>query len=147
MQRLFLDANVIIAVLNKEYPLFTHAARILSLADKPGINLYTSPACLSIAFYFAEKKCGTQKAKQKINTLVNHIGICAINEEMVKKTISNVKIHDFEDGLEYYAAEGMNCTYIITENEKDFYFSDITVKNCKNFLDDYLADYPATFIK
>lgn len=140
MQRLFLDANVIIAVLNKEYPLFTHAARILSLADKPGINLYTSPVCLSIAFYFAEKKCGTQKAKQKINTLIDHMGICAMNEEMVKKTISNVKIHDFEDGLEYFAAAGAQCTSIITENEEDFYFSDIPVKNCENFLTDYFTE-------
>ncbi|MEI9958643.1 MAG: PIN domain-containing protein [Ferruginibacter sp.] len=67
--RIFLDANILVSVLNKEYPLFTYAARIVSLADNKKFTVYTSPVCLAIAFYFAEKKCGTQLAKQKIKLL------------------------------------------------------------------------------
>ena len=54
--RIFLDANVLVSVLNKEYPLFTYSSRILSLADHKGYEVFTSPLCLTIAFYFAEKK-------------------------------------------------------------------------------------------
>ena len=54
--KVFLDANVLVSVLNKEYPLFPHSARILSLADQLRYQLYTTPICLAIAFYFAEKK-------------------------------------------------------------------------------------------
>ena len=54
--RIFVDANILISVLNKEYPLFTHSSRILSLANRKGFEIYTSPVCLAIAFYFAEKK-------------------------------------------------------------------------------------------
>ena len=54
--KIFLDANVLVSVLNKEYPLFTYTSRITSLADKTNFTLYTSPVCLAIAFYFAEKK-------------------------------------------------------------------------------------------
>jgi predicted nucleic acid-binding protein len=54
--RIFLDANILVAVLNKEYPVFKYAARIMSLADKPRYKIYTSPICLAIAFYFSEKK-------------------------------------------------------------------------------------------
>lgn len=135
MQKLFIDANVIVAVLNKEYPLFSHAARILSLADRKDIQLFTSPVCLSIAFYFAEKKSGHTKAKEKIKILIEHLRICHMNQEMVQKTITNAKIHDFEDGLEYYAAESSGCNYIITEDTEDFYFSTIPVMTCQNFID------------
>ena len=54
--RIFLDANILISVLNKEYPIYIYSSRILSLTDKRGFTVYTSPICLAIAFYFAEKK-------------------------------------------------------------------------------------------
>ncbi len=71
--RIFLDANILVSVLNKEYPLFTYAARIISLADNKKFTVFTSPLCLAIAFYFAEKKSGTRLAKQKIKLLSEKI--------------------------------------------------------------------------
>ena len=35
--KLFLDANVLVSVLNKEYPSFTYTSRILSLDRQPQI--------------------------------------------------------------------------------------------------------------
>jgi len=64
--KIFLDANILVAVLNKEYPLFSLAARILSMVDDKRFSVYTSPLCLAIAFYFAEKKSGTAAAMKKI---------------------------------------------------------------------------------
>ena len=58
--KIFLDANILVSVLNKEYPLFTYSARVLSLMDHPKFEVYTSPICLAIAFYFAEKKIFTK---------------------------------------------------------------------------------------
>ncbi|HRF22998.1 MAG TPA: twitching motility protein PilT, partial [Chitinophagaceae bacterium] len=107
--RIFLDANILVAVLNKEYPVFTFAARIMSLADKPGYKIYTSPVCLAIAFYFSEKKSGRKTAKEKIKTLVSHIGIVETGADEVLQTIANKKITDFEYGLEFYAARASKC--------------------------------------
>ncbi|MGO4875748.1 PIN domain-containing protein [Pedobacter psychrotolerans] len=73
--KIFLAANVLTSVLNKEYPLFTYSSRILSLASHPKFEVYTSPLCLAIAFYFAEKKHKPQLAKQKIDLLCQHIKI------------------------------------------------------------------------
>ena len=53
--KVFLDANILISVLNKEYPVFTFSSRVLSLADNSKYKFYTSPLCLAIAYYFAEK--------------------------------------------------------------------------------------------
>ena len=140
MVRIFLDANVLVSVLNKEYPLFTYSSRILSLASNPKFDVYTSPLCLAIAFYFAEKKHKSTIAKQKIDLLCQHIKIAENLTDGVIRTLSNKKINDFEDGLEYYAAKDVKCNCIITEDTDDFYFSEIEVLDCKGFFNRYLLN-------
>lgn len=139
MINVFLDANVLVAVLNKEFPVFTHASRILSLADNKRFELYTTPICLAIAFYFVEKKQGSQAAKRKIDLLVRHIRIAENKKESVAETLANRQIEDFEDGLEYYAALSSRCHCIVTEDGNDFYFSDINVFTSREFWNHYFV--------
>ena len=137
--RLFLDANILVGVLNKEYPLFSCAARIVSLTDNKNFTVYTSPICLAIAFYFAEKKSGTQMAKKKIEILVDKLSITDVGKKEVLLSLQNKKVNDFEDGLEYYAALSCNCDVIITEDLNDFYFSSIPVLNSNAFTEKHLV--------
>lgn len=132
--KIFLDANVLVSVLNKEYPLFPFTSRILSLNQKPQFQLFTSPICLAIAFYFAEKKSNAVVAKHKIDLLVRNLNIAGNSAVSVKQALENSSIHDFEDGLEYCAAIENGCTCIITEDIKDFYFSEIEVLSSQDFL-------------
>ena len=132
--RLFVDANILVATLNKEYPLFTWSSRLLSLQGKQDIVLFTSPLCLAIAFYFSSKKSGEKMAKQKIEMLLQHIGITSVDENITGQAVKNKLIHDFEDGLEYYSAIQHKCDCIISENQKDFYFSELEVIGCEAFL-------------
>ncbi len=136
--RIFLDANILVSVLNKEYPLFTYAARIVSLADNKKFTVYTSPVCLAIAFYFAEKKSSTQLAKQKIKLLSEKILVTAVGKTEVLQALENKQVNDFEDGIEYYAAVNNKCDVIVTEDTGDFYFSDIKVCRAQIFLTEYL---------
>jgi predicted nucleic acid-binding protein len=136
--RIFLDANILVSVLNKEYPLFTYAARIVSLVDNKKFTVYTSPVCLAIAFYFSEKKSGTRMAKQKIKLLSEKITITDVGKNEVLFALENPQINDFEDGIEYYAAVNNKCEVIITEDIGDFYFADIKVCRAQNFLTEYL---------
>ena len=137
--KLFLDANILVSVLNKEYPLFSYSARILSLGNNNRFKIYTSPVCLAIAFYFAEKKHGTQSAKQKISLLACNIMITDVGKETVLSALANKKVNDFEDGIEYYSAQKSKCEVIITEDVADFYFSEIEVLNTKNFIKKYMC--------
>ncbi|WP_236978657.1 PIN domain-containing protein [Membranihabitans maritimus] len=135
----FLDANVLVSVLNKEYPLFTYSSRILSLTEQKGnYQLYTSPVCLAISFYFSEKKSGRQIAKKKIRLLISKINTTTIDNTTVLKAVGDKAVEDFEDGLEYYSALQSACDFIITENIEDFYFSQIPVCNSEQFLEQYL---------
>ena len=136
--KLFLDANILVSVLCKEYPLFSYSSRILSLADKRGFIVYTSPVCLAIAFYFTEKKFGSTHAKMKIQLLCDHIQVAPSASSTVQKALSNPSVNDFEDGIEYYSAVEQGCNCIITEDINDFYFSEIEVLNTETFFKKYL---------
>jgi predicted nucleic acid-binding protein len=136
--KIFLDANVLVAILNKEYPTFSFAARILSLADNKDYKIYTSAICLARAFYFSEKKSGNKMAKTKIELLVNKINIAEVGKEEVMLSLQNKKINDIEDGFEYFAALHSKCDIIVTEDISDFYFSKLPILNCKDFIKEYL---------
>lgn len=132
--RIFIDANILVATLNREYPLFNWSARVLSLHGNHNIQLFTSPLCLAIAFYFATKKSGETSAKKKLELLCKNIGVTIVNQEITDRALKNQKIRDFEDGLQYYSAINSNCDCIITEDQHDFYFSEIEVSGCEAFL-------------
>ena len=136
--KIFLDANILVSVLNKEYPLFTYTSRIVSLADNKKFTLFTSPVCLAIAFYFAEKKYKSISAKKRIQILCEHINIAPLNKSAVLQCLQNPAINDFEDGLEYYAAVESKCQCIITEDVEDFYFSKIEVLESEDFFQKHL---------
>ena len=135
--RIFLDANIIVTVLCNEYPQFTFCSRVLSLCDDNRFEVYTSPLCLAIAFYFAEKKNGSKMARTKINLLAEKINFTTMDGSVIKRTVSNKAIADFEDGLEYYSAIDCKCKCIITSDRNDFYFSEIEVLNAHDFLLNY----------
>lgn len=137
--KLFADANILVSVINKEYPLFTYTSRILSLADSAEFQVFTSPVCLAIAFYFAEKKFKAKIAKQKITVLCEHILITKTDEWSVKQTLENDAIKDFEDGLQYYSATNSSCDCIVTEDVNDFYFSKIEVLKSEHFFLKYMS--------
>ena len=132
--KLFIDANVLVSVLNKEYPLFTYSSRVLSLAQRANYELVTSPLCLAIAFYFSTKKHDETVAKVKIDYLTGFLGITEMNEKIVKKALQDKRVHDFEDGMQYYSAVEAGCTVIVTEDKDDFYYSTLIVKNCEELL-------------
>jgi predicted nucleic acid-binding protein len=136
--KIFLDANVLVSVLNKEYPVFTYSSRVLSIGDYPGYKLFTSPLCLAIAFYFSEKKSGTAHARQKLSLLTQKLHFTSIGPETVEAVMKNKKIHDLEDGLQYYSALESGCQCIVTEDNSDFYFSEVEVLTSRGFLENYI---------
>ena len=136
--RVFLDANILVSVLNKEYPQYLYTSRILSMAEDKINTLVTTNICLAIAFYFAEKKHGQALAKKKISLLAEHLDIAECGKRETISAVKNKKVHDFEDGLQYYAALHSNCTYIVSNDVDDFYFSDIPVMDAERFFRKYV---------
>ncbi len=136
--RFFLDANILVSVLNKEYPVYMYTSRILSMAGQKDTTLVTTTICLAIAYYFAEKKHGSDGAKKRISQLIAHIDIADCGKREAMSTVQNKKIHDFEYGLQYYAAVHSNCQVIVSNDLEDFYFSEVPVLDPERFFKKYV---------
>jgi predicted nucleic acid-binding protein len=136
--KVFADANILVSVINKEYPLFPLTSRILSLAGTLDFSILTSPICLAIAFYFAEKKSSAATAKEKLRVLSARLDIAGAGADTVRSSFTDPAVHDFEDGLEYYSALEAGCNCILTEDKDDFYFSRIEVVSSAEFFERYL---------
>lgn len=132
--RIFVDANVLVAVLNKEYPRFDEAARVLSLSGKKPYQIYVSAVSLAIAWYFAEKKSGSKLAAQKFEVLLKHIEVTPCGADEIKRMNSYMPGTDWEDGLQVSSAESAGCDVIATFDLKDYYFSPIPYLSPKNLL-------------
>jgi hypothetical protein len=136
--KVFADANILVSVVNKEYPLFPFTSRILSLAGTLDFSICTSPICLAIAFYFAEKKVSAPAAKEKLRILSSRLDIATSGPDTVRSAFADPAALDFEDGLEYYSALEAGCNCIVTENKADFHFSRIEVVSSEEFFERYL---------
>ncbi len=132
--RIFLDANVLVTVVNKEYPAFPFCARILSLADRPENTLITSTLSLAITWYFACKKHGSRHARKKIEILLAHILVADCGPAETAAVLQEKTIEDFEDGLQYYSALHAGADCIVSANTGDFHFSEIPVSKPEDFL-------------
>lgn len=136
MKNIYLDVNVLVAIINHELNSVADCTKILSLADNPKFNVYASPITLAICFYFAEKKKGRAGANQFIQILSNKIKMMDNKSTHIHKVLLDSRITDFEDGLHYHAAIDANCTAIITYNKSDFFYSTIPVFNPREYLKD-----------
>jgi predicted nucleic acid-binding protein len=107
---------------------------VLSLADDPRFEVYTSPLCLAIGAYFAEKKSGRKMAREKITLLAGKLRITAMDAKAVQQAVANPKVGDLEDGMQYYSALAAKCGHIITYDRKDFHFAELPVLEPEDFL-------------
>ena len=134
MMKIFLDANVLVTVLCNEYPRFSACARVLSLADDPRFEVYTSPLCLAIGAYFAEKKSGKRVAKKKAGLLTEKLRLTTLDASTAKRALANRRVEDLEDGMQYYSALDARCTCIVSYDKQAFHFAETEVLDGEEFL-------------
>lgn len=131
---IFLDADVLVTVLCNEYPRFGTCARVLSLADDKRFEVYTSPLCLAIGAYFAEKKNGKKLARKKIALLAEKLKVTTMGPKAVERTMADARITDIEDGFQYFSAVDAGCTCIVTYDKRDWSFAEEPVLAPEDFL-------------
>ena len=133
MKKIFLDTNIILDFLGEREGFYEASAKIMTLADKKKIQVYTSPSSISNVFYVLAKYENSKIALEKIRKFKLLCSMSVMDDEVVEKAIhSNFK--DFEDAMQYFSALASNCNIIITRNEKDFKNAMILVMNAESYL-------------
>lgn len=133
MKKIFLDTNIVLDFLGERENFYGSAARVLTLADRKEITVYTSPSSISNVYYILAKYENPKAALEKIRKFKVLCNISIMNDEIVERAI-NSDFQDFEDSMQYFSAIAENCEIIITRNEKDFKNALIPVMNAESFL-------------
>ena len=133
MQKIFLDTNIIIDFLGEREVFYEPAAKIMTLADRKKIKIFTSPSSISNSYYLLSKYENTKTALEKIRKFKVLCSISLMDDEVVEKAI-NSDFKDFEDAMQYFSALASHCDLIVTRNEKDFKDAMIPVMNGESYL-------------
>ncbi|TKC03347.1 type II toxin-antitoxin system VapC family toxin [Pedobacter cryotolerans] len=133
MQKLFLDVNIVVDFLGEREHFYKSAAKILTLADRKKIKIFTSPTSISTTYYLLTKYENAKIALEKIRRFKLLCSIAVMDDEVIEKAI-NSDFKDFEDAMQYYSAIASNCDLIITRNEKDFKNALIPVMNAESYM-------------
>ena len=133
MQKIFLDTNIVIDFLGEREHFYEAAAKILTLADRKKIKIFTSPTAISNAYYLLKKYESSKIALEKIRKFKVLISISIMDNEVIEKAI-NSDFKDFEDAMQYFSAISSNCDLIVTRNEKDFKNALIPIMNGESYL-------------
>jgi len=133
MQKVFLDTNIVLDVLGEREGFYAAAAKILTLADRKKIKVYTSASSISNTYYLLCKYENAKAAREKLRKFKLICNISITDDEVVEKAIHS-DFKDFEDAMQYFSALATKCDIIITRNEKDFKNALVPVMNSESYL-------------
>lgn len=132
MKRVFFDTNFLMDLLVREGDFKNIAEQVLALCVRLNLELYVS--FLSIAnFAYVVRKYDTVRIREYIRLLCSMFSIISNTERHILDAI-DIQTRDYEDALQYETALSQNCDCIITRNNKDFKFSELTVLTPDEFL-------------
>ena len=133
MIKIFLDSDVIIDLLAKREH-YLAAAELLAAIREKEVKAYTTPIVLANVSYIITKFSNRSKSKDAVRILRKDIGILSIDEAIVDRALESSFV-DFEDALQYYAAETNGLDFIVTRNGRDYRFGNIVAINAKELAD------------
>lgn len=132
----FVDANVILDVLDQRELFLAESSNVLSLGAEYKITLYATAMTFATCIYILRKPMGYNNAVACINVLKEYIKISPLTQTEFDKAFSN-PCPDVEDMLQYHSAISANCEVIVTRNGKHFPSTGIPVLTPKEFLERY----------
>ena len=137
-KRVFLDANVILDIYDKNRPFYEESSEVISiLLQQNDIELFTSCDIITTLYYVLSKK-GKIDA---LDSILDLNELCSVVEfsnfeidESCRLMKKNKKFTDLEDTIQYVIAKKASCDLILS-NDKKFVSDDMVLMNSKEFLD------------
>jgi predicted nucleic acid-binding protein len=132
MQKVFVDTNIILDLLEKRESFYKDAQELFTLADPKKIKLHVSALSIANIHYLLERhlKMEARKVISKFKLLVN---ILVLDDKIIELSLASDFAY-FEDAIQYYTALENNINLIITRNNKDFKHSKLPILSAKEFL-------------
>jgi predicted nucleic acid-binding protein len=133
MNNLFIDSDIIIDLLAQRKHFMEAAGLMAIIADKKASG-FTTPLVLANVDYIITKYSNRKKSKRAIKALRTNLSIIPMDHKSVDMAIES-EFSDFEDALQYYAAEKQGMDFIITRNKKDYAKGRIKCLTAQEYMD------------
>lgn len=118
MDRLYLDTNVLLDVLEKRKPWFPESSACLSRVESGRCKGAVSAITLSDISYI-QKGTATEVLYGAFCKLRSFLAVAPIDQRVVDSALARA-LPDMEDGFQLEAALSWRATHLITRNERHF---------------------------
>lgn len=131
--KVFLDANVIIDVIQNRADFVEESSKVLQLGLDGECELCASDITFTTVSYYARKNRTAEQLYGVMQTLRDFIDVAPSGKLAIDWALQQ-KSRDFEDSVQYYAALRFGAEYIISRNVRDYPFNDLQVLTPHEFL-------------
>jgi predicted nucleic acid-binding protein len=132
-ERIFVDTDIILDLLAKREPHYSHAATLFSMADLNKVELCISPLTYYTISDIIFQQSSSKKSRMNLMKLKTLITFLPVNDRIIELTLtSNFK--DFEEGIQYYTAQEYNIKTLITRKLKEYKSAEITILTAEQYL-------------
>lgn len=133
MNKLFIDSDILIDLLAQREN-YIEAAALMTIIGEKKAAAFTTPIVLANVDYIITKYSNKAKSRKAIRALRKWLSILPMDEKTVDTALES-EFSDFEDALQYYAAEKYGIDFIITRNKKDYTKGRIKAIAAQEYLD------------
>ncbi len=133
MERIFVDTDVVLDLLDERMPFYKSAAQLFSRADQNEISILISSLSFTTIHYVLRKKYTSSESRKLLGRFKVLVNVVTVDDKVIELALTS-SIPDFEDAVQYYAAIENHATTIVTRNLKDYKKASIPVMTAENFL-------------
>ena len=133
MERIFVDTNIVLDLLQKRDEFYSDAQDLFTMADKKEIKLYVSALTIANTHYLLSKFYNLNEVRKILLKFKVLVEVLAVNDKIIDLSLAS-DFNDFEDGIQYYTAIENNMDLILTRNKKDFKNSNLPVLTAREYL-------------
>ena len=126
MKQVLIDPNIILDITLQRNPFFEIADQIFGKIDEGEIKGYVTASSVTDIYYVSRKACGREKTIEFIREMVDILEVLSVTKETIISAL-DAEFKDFEDAVQYCAADMNRIDIIVTRNKSDFKLSAIEV--------------------
>lgn len=133
MDKLFVDTNIVIDLLQKREDFFEEAQELFTLADRKKVKLFISSLTIANTHFLLSKHYNFNDARKILSKFKVLVEILPLDNKIIDLALTS-DLKDFEDAIQFFTAIEHNTDIIITRNKKDFKKQNLPILTAKEYL-------------
>lgn len=133
MDKLFVDTNIVIDLLQKREGFFEEAQELFTLADKQKVKLFISSLTIANTHFLLSRHYNANDARKILSKFKVLVDVLPLDNKIIDLALTS-DLKDFEDAIQLFTAIEHNAEIIITRNKKDFRKQSLPILTAKEYL-------------